>query len=86
VYRLFGHTGFADAVFASPEKRWLGPFKSTYGWHFLYVHRREPGQQPPLGAVRERVRADYVAAAQEQANRRAFADVARNFTVQGWSR
>jgi len=86
VYRLFGHTEFSAAVFASPEKQWLGPFKSTYGWHFLYVHGREAGQQQPFSTVRERVRADYLADAQERANRAAFADVARHFTVQGWSR
>jgi peptidyl-prolyl cis-trans isomerase C len=85
VYRLFGHTEFAESVFSVPEKQWLGPFRSTYGWHFLYVHVREPGQQPAFNAVRSRVRADYVADLRERANRAAFADIARQFTVQGWS-
>jgi len=85
VYRLFGHTEFAEAVFSVPEKQWLGPFRSTYGWHFLYVHVREPGQQLEFSAVRSRVRADYIADARERANRAAFADIARQFTVQGWS-
>ena len=84
VYRLFGHTEFAESVFAVPEKQWLGPFRSTYGWHFLYVHVREPGQQLPLSAVRNRVRTDYIADARERANRAAFTDIARQFTVQGW--
>ena len=85
VYRLFGHTEFAESVFSVPEKHWLGPFRSTYGWHFLYVHVREPGQQLEFSAVRDRVRADYIADARERSNRAAFADIARQFTVQGWS-
>jgi peptidyl-prolyl cis-trans isomerase C len=86
VYRLFGHTPFAEAVFAVPEKRWLGPFKSSYGWHFLYVQSREAGRQEVLGAVRDRVRRDYIADAQERANRAAFSEIARDFTVEGWPR
>src|SRR3954471_9646939 len=85
VYRLFGHTEFAESVFSVPEKQWLGPFRSTYGWHFLYVHVREPGQQLEFSAVRSRVHADYIADQRERANRAAFADIARQFTVQGWS-
>jgi len=85
VYRLFGRTEFAKSVFTVPQKQWLGPFRSTYGWHFLYVHVREPGRQLAFSAVRNRVRADYIADARERANRAAFADIARDFTVQGWS-
>jgi hypothetical protein len=31
------------------------------------------------------VHADYIADQRERANRAAFADIARQFTVQGWS-
>lgn len=81
VYRLFGHTAFSDAVFHGPTGRWIGPYRSAYGWHLLYIDAREAPVQPPLSAVRDAVRTDYLQAAQDAANRAAFNKLARKFTV-----
>ena len=81
VQRLFGHTGFAQAVFAAPVGRWSGPYRSAYGWHLLYVAARAPPATPPLAEVRDRVRADYLQDAQDRSNAVAFDKIARQFTV-----
>lgn len=81
VYRLFGHTQFASAVYASPTGQWSGPVRSSYGWHLIYVDARKPASQPPLSAVRDVVRADYLQAAQDKENRATFATLAKRFTV-----
>ncbi|HEV7385915.1 MAG TPA: peptidylprolyl isomerase [Phenylobacterium sp.] len=81
VERLFGRTEFAAAVFAAPVGRWSGPYRSAYGWHLLYVDARAAGGRPALSEVRDRVRSDYLQAAQDRANAAAFAQIARRFTV-----
>jgi peptidyl-prolyl cis-trans isomerase C len=81
VERLFGRTEFAQAVFTAPTGRWSGPFRSAYGWHLLYVAARDAPTRPPLAAVRERVRSDYLQGAQDRANAAAFEQIARRFTV-----
>jgi peptidyl-prolyl cis-trans isomerase C len=81
VDRLFGHTPFADAVFTAPVGRWSGPYRSAYGWHLIYVDARTPGGRPPLSAVRDRVRTDFLQDAQDKANTAAFDQLARKFTV-----
>jgi peptidyl-prolyl cis-trans isomerase C len=81
VYRLFGHTPFADAVFQAPVSRWIGPYRSGYGWHLIYIAARQPPARPPLAQVRDQVRVDYLQAKQGQANARAFQALARRFTV-----
>jgi hypothetical protein len=81
VARLFGHTPLADAVFSAPPGRWVGPVRSAYGWHLLYVSGRAPPRRPPLQEVRDRVRADYLQAAQGAANAAAFKRLAGRFTV-----
>jgi hypothetical protein len=83
VYRLFGHTPFADAVFSAPVGRWIGPLRSGYGWHLLYVSARQAPTRPPLADVRETVRTDYLQAAQDATNKAAFAKLARRFRVVG---
>ncbi len=81
VYRLFGRTPFADAVFAIPPGHWAGPFRSGYGWHLIYVDARQAPARPPLSAVRDAVRTDYLQDAQDLANRKAFDELAKRFTV-----
>lgn len=81
VYRLFGHTPFAEAVYAVPTGKWVGPFRSGYGWHLLYVDARQTAYRPKLSAVRDTVRADYLQDAQDKANKAAFDQIAQRFTI-----
>jgi hypothetical protein len=81
IYRLFGHSPFADATLTAPVGRWIGPFKSAYGWHLIHIDDRQPVQRPPLSSVRDQVRSDELQAAQDQANADAFARLAKDYTV-----
>jgi len=81
IYRLFGHTPFSDAVETSVVGQWVGPFKSAYGWHLLYVDARENAAKPALSKVRDAVRTDYLQDAQDAANQAAFGKLARDYRV-----
>ena len=81
IWRLFGHTPFSDAVETSPIGHWVGPFKSGYGWHLLYVDARENAAKPPLSQVRDAVRTDYLQDAQDATNQAAFDKLARDYHV-----
>jgi hypothetical protein len=81
VERLFGHGEFSAAVFSTLAGRWSGPFRSTYGWHLLYVHSRQPAAARPFSQVRAEVRADYLQQEQHQANEDAFRQLERKFTI-----
>ena len=81
ISRLFGHTPFSDAVQTSPIGHWVGPFKSGYGWHLLYIDSREAGARPPLAQVRDAVRTDYLQDAQDGANQAAFDKLAKRYHV-----
>jgi len=81
VFRLFGHTPFADALFKAPVKKWSGPFRSAYGWHLIYVDAHKSEESPPLSKVRDAVRTDYLQDAQDKANHAAFADLAKQYTI-----
>lgn len=81
VERLFGQNEFASAVFAAPTARWMGPYRSSYGWHLLYVQTRRPAAQPVLGEVRDRVRTDFLLDAQARTNDDAFSRLASEYTV-----
>jgi peptidyl-prolyl cis-trans isomerase C len=81
VYRLFGHTSLADAVFSAKPGRWAGPFRSSYGWHLIYIDKRQPAAPAPLPQVRDIVRKDYQEEARDRANEASFANLAQRFTI-----
>jgi len=81
VYRLFGHTPFADALFKAPAGKWFGPVRSAYGWHLIYISARKAEESPPLAKVRDAVRTDYLQAAQDKANHAAFDGLAAQYTI-----
>lgn len=81
VERLFGRTDFAAAVFGTTPGKWVGPLRSAYGWHLLYVESRDEARVQPLTAVRDRVRADYLRDSQTRSNEMAFSALAGKFTV-----
>jgi hypothetical protein len=45
------------------------------------VDSRKSEESPPLSKVRESVRTDFLQDAQDKANRAAFADLAKQFTI-----
>jgi len=81
VTRVFGRTAFSEAALSAPIGQWVGPIRSGYGWHLLYIDARSEARRPTLAEVRNDVRADYFKAEQRKLNAAAFADLARTFTV-----
>lgn len=59
VRALFGDD-FARALFEQPANTWVGPLRSGYGLHLVFVREDVPGEIPPMDAVRDRVRSDLV--------------------------
>lgn len=66
VARDFG-PAFAAALFEVEPGRWVGPLPSSYGLHLVRVDAVDPGAQPSLDAVRDRVRTDLLAKRKEEA-------------------
>ncbi len=81
VYRLFGHTPFAEAVFSASIGEWSGPHVSAYGWHLIYVDVREPSTLQYLADIRDNVVKDYFEDAQAAANLATFERLTKKFTI-----
>ena len=82
VAQQFGSDAMAEMVFAGPVERWSGPVRSGYGWHLVYVAHREDARLPPLAEIQGKVKAAYVDAAGEQANRERYAALEKRYVVE----
>ncbi|HZT04016.1 MAG TPA: peptidylprolyl isomerase [Steroidobacteraceae bacterium] len=81
VESIFGKAPLSDEVFAAPLGRWVGPIRSAYGVHLLYVYTRAPRTRETFTDALTAVRADYLTDAQKEANRAEFDSLASKFTV-----
>ena len=52
--RRFG-SGFAASLADAPLGAWVGPVRSSYGVHLVWIESRTPPSVPPLAAVRSQV-------------------------------
>ena len=60
VSRLFGKD-FASELFTLPVGIWQGPIASGYGLHLVRIDNKSESRLPELNAVREKVRAEWMA-------------------------
>jgi hypothetical protein len=79
--RLFGHSELAAAVFTAPVGQWSGPYRSGYGIHLLRVQSVVPAQLPDFAAIRERVRADYLADLAQKTDATVTAGLRAKYTI-----
>jgi hypothetical protein len=61
VARQFGDE-FADAVVTVEPGRWIGPIRSGYGLHLVFVRERADGRLPTLEEARPAVEREFLAA------------------------
>jgi hypothetical protein len=59
VARTFGEN-FAKQISAVEQSRWQGPIQSGFGLHFVFTEERTKGNLPPLDAIREAVRKEWL--------------------------
>jgi hypothetical protein len=81
VERLFGKSELSAALFAAPMAQWLGPIRSGYGWHLIYLTERNPSQPAVLDDVRSRVLADYLEEQREFLNAQAVMKLRAKYKI-----
>jgi len=78
--RLFGRA-LGQAVLKLPIGSWQGPVSSGYGVHLVYVHDKSEPAMPALEDVRERVKADWLAAKRTDISDRLYATLRERYEV-----
>ncbi len=74
-------TRFATAVGEQKPRSWQGPVPSGYGMHAVYVHERSDAKIPDFGDVKEKLKADWMAARQREIARKAYEKVRERYRV-----
>jgi hypothetical protein len=72
IKRAFG-TEFEEGIADLPLGQWMGPVKSSYGLHLVYVRNRTSAEAPELESVRDKVEQDWLQSERARHNEEALA-------------
>nr|WP_243846350.1 peptidylprolyl isomerase [Rhizomicrobium palustre] len=70
--RLFGDSQLSSALVDVAPGKWVGPFRSGYGWHLVYVSHRLAPSLPGFADIKGRLADDYREEQRRLENARAY--------------
>jgi hypothetical protein len=62
--------------------RWQGPIPSAYGFHLVFLRKRQMAEDTPYDAVRSRVLSDWRLEQEAVAKKRFFAKLLEKYTIE----
>jgi len=80
VGKVFGPE-FADAIFGFDPGAWLGPVRSGYGWHLVYLDTLEPSRTAPFETIRPEVKAAWLEERYREIRDRAYAEMLSRYEI-----
>ena len=70
--RIFGQSQLSTELFKLPAGKWIGPLRSGYGWHLVYINGHIAPRLPRFAEVHDKVLADYQEAQRHHLNDEAY--------------
>ena len=77
---IFGQE-FLQRVVGTKDDEWVGPLKSSRGWHFVRKSGSAEAKLLPYGDVRDQVRQDLIIAEMQRALDKAFEELQQKYEV-----
>ncbi len=80
--RHFGSSFVENLLAAEPQAgRWVGPVRSTYGVHYVWVAEMEPARDATLDEVRQQLQRDLESRAKEETLRENIAALREHYEI-----
>jgi len=81
IQQNFGDKPIVEALFNEPLHTWLGPVQSGYGWHLIFISKRESIAEIPFDAVKEEVKAKWTDSTKAEQNKKAFDQLSEKYII-----
>lgn len=77
---IFGRV-FVGQLFTLVQGQWVGPIRSSYGFHLVRLERMLPSQATPLAYIERKVFADYQQSRADAAMEKYYQDLLQKYEV-----
>jgi len=77
----FGDKPIVDSLFGSAIHKWIGPVQSGYGWHLLYILKRDVTALMSFETNKAFIKTKYTEAMRDDQNRKAFGQLESSYRI-----
>jgi parvulin-like peptidyl-prolyl isomerase len=81
VQQNFGNTPMQKELFNAPVNTWAGPVQSGYGWHLIFVSKRDSTAAIPFASIKEEVKTKWMEAAKAAQNKKVFDQLNEKYII-----
>jgi peptidyl-prolyl cis-trans isomerase C len=81
IQQNFGNTPMQKELFNLPLNTWTGPVQSGYGWHLIFVSKRDNTAVIPFAAIKEEVKTACIEAAKAAQNKKVFDQLSSTYII-----
>jgi len=81
VVNKFGRSELSEEIFTLDEKKWHGPFISSYGLHLVYIANKKSSITPPFEEVSSDIKDVIIKNKRKEAKKRLIADLKKNYDI-----
>jgi peptidyl-prolyl cis-trans isomerase C len=81
VQQNFGNKQLLDELFKAPVNTWAGPVQSGYGWHLIFVSKRDSTAAIPFASIKEEVKTKCMEAAKAAQNKKVFDQLNEKYII-----
>jgi len=72
IQQNFGDKPILQELFKAPLQTWIGPVRSGYGWHLIFISKRDSVTEIPFASIKEEVKTKWLEEVKAAQNKKVF--------------
>ena len=81
IQQNFGNKQLLDEMFKARVNTWVGPVQSGYGWHLIFISKRDSTAAMPFTSIKEEVRTAFVETVKASENKKVFDRLSKKYSI-----
>lgn len=81
IQQNFGNKQLLDELFKARVNTWAGPVQSGYGWHLIFISKRDSTAAIPFTYIKEEVRTAFMETVKATENKKIFDRLSKKYSI-----
>jgi hypothetical protein len=81
IQQNFGDKPILQELFKAPLHTWIGPVQSGYGWHLIFISKRNNAVAIPFELIKEEVKTKWLEATKDAQNKKTFDQLGEKYII-----
>jgi parvulin-like peptidyl-prolyl isomerase len=81
IQQNFGDKPILQELFKAPLHTWTGPVQSGYGWHLIFISKRDSVTEIPFASIKEEVKTKWLEGVKAAQNKKMFDQLNEKYII-----